>query len=146
MFLWWGPDLIQIYNDAYVPSFGVGKHPAALWASPGGSCWPEIWHIIGPQIDAVMQHGTPSWHEDALVPIFRNGAIEDVYWTYGYSPVFDDDGSIGGTLVVCTETTARVLATRRRRRCARTSSAIGGACSSSLRRRRPASASCAAPI
>ncbi len=46
------------------------------------------------------------------MPIFRNGAIEEVYWTYGYSPVFDDDGSIGGTLVVCTETTARILATR----------------------------------
>jgi PAS domain S-box-containing protein len=112
MFLWWGPDLIQIYNDAYVPSFGVGKHPAAL-GQRGRDCWPEIWEIIGPQIDAVMSHGTPSWHEDALVPIFRNGTIENVYWTYGYSPVFDDNGKIGGTLVVCTETTARVLATNR---------------------------------
>ncbi|MEO7272664.1 MAG: PAS domain-containing protein [Vicinamibacterales bacterium] len=112
MFLWWGRELIQIYNDAYVPSFGLGKHPAAM-GQPGRECWPEIWQIIGPQIEAVMTHGTPSWHEDALVPIFRNGAIEDVYWTYGYSPVFDDDGTIGGTLVVCTETTERVLATRR---------------------------------
>jgi len=111
MFLWWGSDLIQIYNDAYVPSFGVGKHPAAM-GQRGRDCWPEIWDIIGPQIAAVMTRGEPSWHEDALVPIFRNGAVEDVYWTYGYSPVFDDDGAIGGTLVVCTETTARVLATR----------------------------------
>jgi signal transduction histidine kinase len=111
MFLWWGPELIQIYNDAYLPSFGIGKHPAAL-GQRGDECWPEIWHIIGSQIDDVMQRGVPSWHEDALVPIFRNGAIEDVYWTYGYSPVFKDDGSIGGTLVVCTETTARVSAAR----------------------------------
>ena len=109
MFLWWGPQLTQIYNDAYVPSFGIGKHPAAL-GQPGEECWPEIWHIIGPQIADVMQRGIPSFHEDALVPIFRNGRIEDVYWTYGYSPVFDDDGSIGGTLVVCTETTGRVVA------------------------------------
>ncbi len=112
MFLWWGRDLIQFYNDAYLPSFGVGKHPAAL-GQPGRDCWPEIWDIIGPQIDAVMQQGTPSWHEDALVPIFRNGAIEDAYWTYGYSPVFDDDGRIGGTVVICTETTGRVVATQR---------------------------------
>jgi PAS domain S-box-containing protein len=111
MFLWWGPGLIQIYNDAYVPSFGLGKHPAAL-GQGGRDCWPEIWDIIGPQIDGVMRRGTPTWHEDALVPIFRNGAIEEVYWTYGYSPIFDDGGSIGGTLVVCTETTERVLATR----------------------------------
>jgi CheY-like chemotaxis protein len=55
----------------------------------------------------------PSWNEDHLVPIFRNGRIEEVYWTYGYSPVYDDEGRVGGTLVVCTETTARVLAERR---------------------------------
>ena len=111
MFLWWGPELIQIYNDGYVPSFGLGKHPTSL-GQRGRDCWPEIWSIIGPQIDDVMQRGVASWHEDALVPIFRNGRIEEVYWTYGYSPVFDDDGTIGGTLVVCTETTGRVLATR----------------------------------
>ena len=108
MFLWWGPQLLQFYNDAYVPSFGKGKHPAALGMA-GRESWPEIWHIIGPQIDDVMREGKASWHEDQLVPIFRNGHIEDVYWTYGYSPVFDESGNIGGTLVICTETTARVL-------------------------------------
>src|SRR5262249_1512553 len=30
-----------------------------------------------------------------------------------YSPVFDDSGAVGGTLVVCTETTSRVIAERR---------------------------------
>jgi signal transduction histidine kinase/ActR/RegA family two-component response regulator len=112
MFLWWGPDLVQFYNDAYVPSFGKGKHPAAL-GQRGAECWQEIWPIIGPQIDDVMSRGIPSWNEDHLVPIVRNGRLEEVYWTYGYSPVFDDDGGIGGTLVVCTETTSRVLAERR---------------------------------
>ncbi len=47
MFLWWGPELIQIYNDAYVPSFGKGKHPAAM-GQRGKDCWQEIWPIIGP--------------------------------------------------------------------------------------------------
>jgi hypothetical protein len=82
MFLWWGKELIQIYNDAYLPSFGVGKHPEAM-GQRGRDCWQEIWPIIAPQIDDVMQHGTPSWNEDHLVPIFRNGRIEEVYWTYG---------------------------------------------------------------
>jgi signal transduction histidine kinase len=116
MFIWWGPQLIQIYNDAYRPSFaGGGRHPKAL-GMPGAEFWTDIWHIIGPQIEGVMTEGRATWHEDHLVPIIRNDRLEPVYWTYGYSPVYDDDGSIGGTLVVCTETTRRVEAAAERER------------------------------
>ncbi|HET6960280.1 MAG TPA: ATP-binding protein [Vicinamibacterales bacterium] len=114
MFLWWGPDLIQFYNDAYLPSLGLGKHPSAM-GQRGEESWREIWPIIWPQIDDVMSRAKASWNEDALVPIFRNGRIEEVYWTYGYSPVFDESGAVGGTLVVCTETTSRVVSERRLR-------------------------------
>jgi signal transduction histidine kinase len=109
MFLWWGEDLVQFYNDAYRSSLGVGKHPMAL-GQKGEDCWPEIWPIIFPQIEAVMTRGEASWHENQLVPIYRNGRLEDVYWTYGYSPVYTPAGEIGGTLVVCTETTDTILA------------------------------------
>jgi PAS domain S-box-containing protein len=112
MFLWWGKDLVQFYNDAYRPSIGADKHPSALGQN-GIDCWPEIWPIIGPQIEAVMTEGHASWHEDQLVPIVRDGKLEDVYWTYGYSPVRDPRGTICGTLVVCTETTRRFLAEQR---------------------------------
>ncbi len=112
MFLWWGPELVQLYNDAYLPSFGKGKHPRAM-GQRGRECWGEIWPIIGPQIDDVMQRALASWHEDSLVPIFRNGRMEEVYWTYTYSPVFEEDGRVAATLVICTETTNRVLAERR---------------------------------
>ena len=111
MFLWWGPELIQFYNDAYRPSIREDKHPRALGQS-GRECWPEIWPIIWPQIEAVMTRGEASWHENQLVPIYRHGKLEDVYWTYGYSPVRDATGKICGTLVVCTETTASVSAKR----------------------------------
>jgi signal transduction histidine kinase len=111
MFLWWGRELIQFYNDAYRPSLGKGKHPQALGQS-GEESWTEIWPIIGPEIDGVMTRGEASWHENQLVPIFRNGRLEDVYWTYSYSPVRDAEGAIRGTLVVCTETTDSVLARR----------------------------------
>jgi signal transduction histidine kinase len=108
MFLWWGDDLVQFYNDAYRPSIREDKHPQAL-GQPGRECWPEIWPIIGPQIDAVMTRGEASWHENQLIPIHRNGTLADVYWTYGYSPVRDTIGIIRGVLVVCTETTSVVL-------------------------------------
>jgi signal transduction histidine kinase/CheY-like chemotaxis protein len=113
MFLWWGEQLIQIYNDAYVPCFGEGKHPAAL-GQDGRACWPEIWSIIGPQIDEVRNGGEARWYADNLVPIWRNGRIEDVYWSYTYTPVFGEDDRVAGVLVVCTETTGQVLAERRR--------------------------------
>jgi signal transduction histidine kinase len=109
MFLWWGPGLVQFYNDAYRPSLGEGKHPTAL-GQKGEDCWPEIWPIIFPQIEAVMTQGEASWHENQLVPINRNGRLDDVYWTYGYSPVYTPAGEIGGALVVCTETTDSVSA------------------------------------
>jgi hypothetical protein len=115
MFLFWGPRLVQIYNDAYRPSLGSGgRHPRALGIG-GREFWTDIWDIIGPQIEDVMRDGQATWHQDQLVAIERNGRVEEVYWTYSYSPVRDDDGSIGGTLDVCQETTARVIAERRLR-------------------------------
>jgi PAS domain S-box-containing protein len=108
MFLWWGDDLIQFYNDAYRPSLGNnGKHPAAL-GQKGKDCWPEIWDIIYPLINQVRLTGEATWSEDQLIPIFRNGKIEDVYWTFGYSPICNETGKIEGVLVVCTESTEKV--------------------------------------
>lgn len=106
MFLWWGPDLIQFYNDGYRPSLG-DRHPQALGAC-GREFWSEIWHAIGPQIEGVLTRGESTWHEDQLVPITRNGHLDEVYWTYSYSPVRDDDGSIAGVLVTVQETTSGV--------------------------------------
>jgi signal transduction histidine kinase len=112
MFLWWGPELIQLYNDAYRPSLGQGpRHPVALGAR-GRQFWTDIWATIGPQIEQVMTTGEATWHEDQYLPIERNGRLEDVWWTYSYSPVLDDDGRINGTLVVCQETTSRIVAGR----------------------------------
>jgi signal transduction histidine kinase len=115
MFLWWGEDLVQFYNDAYRRSLGEDKHPMAL-GQKGEDCWPEIWPIIFPQIEAVMTRGEASWHENQLVPINRNGRLEEVYWTYGYSPVYTSAGEIAGALVVCTETTNTILARRQQQR------------------------------
>ncbi|MES1214565.1 MAG: PAS domain S-box protein [Bacteroidota bacterium] len=113
MFLWWGPDLICFYNDAYRPSLGnEGKHPFIL-GMPAEQAWTEIWHIIKPLIDQVLQGGESVWKEDQLIPIYRNGKIEDVYWTFSYSPVKDEADSVAGVLVTCTETTEKILNLKR---------------------------------
>ena len=116
MFLFWGPELVQLYNDAYRPSLGEGgRHPRAL-GMRGEDFWTDIWSTIGPQIEQVMATGEPTWHEDQYLPIERNGRLEDVWWTYSYSPVLGDDDRIAATLVVCMETTRRVLGERERDR------------------------------
>src|SRR5687768_6927 len=112
MFLWWGDDMIQFYNDAYRPSLGqYGKHPQAV-GQKGEECWPEIWPIIKPLIDHVKEGGA-TWSTDQLISIYRNGNLEDVYWTFGYSPVRNESGEISGVLVVCNETTRKVQALRK---------------------------------
>ncbi|MEO8764617.1 MAG: PAS domain S-box protein [Ginsengibacter sp.] len=112
MFLWWGPELVCFYNDAYRPSLGEnGKHPFIL-GQRAEEAWPEIWEIIQPLINKVLSGGEATWSEDQLIPIYRNGKIEDVYWTFSYSPVIDELGHIAGVLVTCSETTEKVNAFR----------------------------------
>src|SRR6202035_1626316 len=108
MFIWWGPELIQFYNDAYRQTMGPERHPSAL-GQGGRECWAEIWDIIGPQIEQVMSGGGATWHENQLVPVTRHGRVEQVWWTYGYSPIDEDDG-VGGVLVVCRDVTKDHLA------------------------------------
>jgi two-component sensor histidine kinase len=105
MLIWWGPDLIQFYNDAYRETMGPERHPSALGAR-GRECWAEIWDIIGPQIDYVTAGKGSTWDVERLVPVTRHGRLEDVWWTYSYSPI-DYEGGVGGVLVVCNDVTAQ---------------------------------------
>jgi PAS domain S-box-containing protein len=108
MFLWWGEPMTQFYNDAYRPSLGnEGKHPGAL-GQDGKTCWPEIWDIIYPLIEQVRTTKKSFFSEDQLIPIYRNGQIENVYWTFSYSAVIGESGNVDGVLVVCNETTKKV--------------------------------------
>jgi signal transduction histidine kinase/CheY-like chemotaxis protein len=116
MFIFWGAEYRCFYNDAYARSIGPEKHAVMLGAS-GAQMWAEAWDVIGPQLDLVMRGEGATWNENQLIPIWRHGRRENVYWTYGYSPIPADDGTsaVGGVLVVCTETTAQVLAVQRQR-------------------------------
>ena len=56
----------------------------------------------------MLAGGDATWSEDQLIPIYRNGKMEDVYWTFSYSPVQDESGKVAGVLVTCNETTDKV--------------------------------------
>lgn len=109
--VWWGPDLIMLYNDAYRDIIAA-KHPAAL-GQPGSECWPEIWDTIGPMLDGVMQRGEATWSDDLLLLLARHGYPEECYFTFSYSPISDESGGIGGVFTPVMETTERVIAERR---------------------------------
>ncbi|MES1207053.1 MAG: ATP-binding protein [Pseudomonadota bacterium] len=114
MYIWWGPDLACLYNDAYSRSIGPERHPVSL-GRPAIEVWSEIWDVIGPQIAQVMSGGGATWNVNHLVPITRHGRREEVYWTYSYSPIDERTAphGIGGVLVVCSETTEQVQTARR---------------------------------
>ncbi|HEX2683162.1 MAG TPA: hypothetical protein VHL77_04485 [Ferruginibacter sp.] len=109
MFLFWGNDFQCFYNEAFRPSLGAeGKHPAI--GKKAIVVWGEIWHIVGPLIQQVFVTRKAVWFEDRLVPFYRDGKVEDIYWTFCYSPAFGEDNSVMGVLVTCMETTKHVLA------------------------------------
>ncbi|MGH2386656.1 MAG: ATP-binding protein [Chloroflexota bacterium] len=110
--IWWGPELVMLYNDAYRPMLGATKHPHAL-GRRGSECWPEIWDLIGPMLDGVVARGEATWSDDQLLPLDRNGYVEECYFTFSYSPIRDETGEIGGVFTAVTETTDRVLGERR---------------------------------
>lgn len=103
MFIYWGPELIQFYNDAYRATLDDVRHPAAL-GQRGRVCWKEAWPVIGPQIEQVMAGGGATWNERQRVPLVRGGVLVDAWWTYGFSPIEDETG-VRGVLVICNDVT-----------------------------------------
>lgn len=108
--IFWGPEFYCLYNDAFAHSLGPEKHPAMLGAE-GRPMWREVWPVVGAELERVMAGQGASYHENQLVPIYRYGKLDQVYWTYSYSPI-DDGGGVGGVLVICTETTRGVIERR----------------------------------
>lgn len=111
IFLWWGPHLVQFYNNAYRPILGSTKHPKAM-GQAGRECWAEIWDIIGPMIDHVFSGGSTAV-EDGLLLLNRNGYLEEGYFNYAYSPIRGESSKVDGVFCVCLETTAKVVGERR---------------------------------
>jgi PAS domain S-box-containing protein len=113
MFLFWGSELTFFYNDAFRAGLGTnGKHPAIGKAAK--DVWAEIWDFIGPVVNSVLETAKPAWYENQLVRFYRNGSVEDIYWTFSCSLLIGDDGKPGGVLGNCLETTQTVLAQNER--------------------------------
>ena len=110
--LFWGPQLVKLYNDAYIPVLG-GKHPDKL-GLPGREVWPEIWgDQLGPLLEGVVATGEAFKANDLLFILERHGFSEETYFDVSYDPVRVESGEVGGVFCIVSETTRRVFGERR---------------------------------
>ena len=111
--LYWGPELVLLYNDDWSPIPGE-KHPWAL-GRPAREAWSEIWDIVGPMFEQVVTTGQGTRRRDQLLPMRRHGYTEECYFDYTFSPIRGDGGHVDGVFNAVVETTARVVGERRLR-------------------------------
>ena len=107
MYLAWGKDFTQFYNDGYLPFLGSGKHPAAL-GNNAKKTWAEIWDFLNPMWESVLATGQSVCGKDLKLLIERDGKLVESYFSFSCSSVCDDQGKIAGLLSVATETTDEV--------------------------------------
>jgi PAS domain S-box-containing protein len=111
--LYWGPEYVVLYNDAYSQILG-SKHPWALGRSCR-ECWAEIWNTIGPMLDGVLNTGKATRSDDMLLTLHRFGYSEECYFSFSFSPVQVETGAVGGVFTSVIETTEKVIGERRLR-------------------------------
>lgn len=102
---WWGPDLLQLHNDDYLPML-ADRADRALGA-PFQDLWADVWQDVKPFVDQALQ-GSGTWAEDLPLSMVRNGVVVETFWTFSYSPLYDDDGQIAGLMNIVSETTGAV--------------------------------------
>jgi signal transduction histidine kinase len=107
-----GPELILLYNDAFRPIL-TDRHPEAL-GDRGREFWTDVWPVVGQQLESVFNDGQTVSFQNALVPILRNGKLEEAYFHYNYSPVFESDGRVAAIITICQDVTAETIAHRER--------------------------------
>jgi PAS domain S-box-containing protein len=110
MFVWWGEELINLYNDAYKAILG-GKHPEVL-GQPAAYVWREIWDQVGPRAESAILKNEGTYDEALLLIMERNGYPEETYYTFSYSPIPNDQGGTGGIICANSDDTQRIIGER----------------------------------
>ncbi|MDR4308541.1 PAS domain S-box protein [Chelatococcus sambhunathii] len=108
--IYWGPELRLIYNDAWA-HIPAERHPAAI-GKPAAEVWSDIWDVVGPQFQSVLDTRRGFSTDDQMLRMARSGRVEETYWTYSFTPIADREMKIVGVLNQGHETTEKVLASR----------------------------------
>ncbi|TGD82244.1 GAF domain-containing sensor histidine kinase [Hymenobacter wooponensis] len=110
MMVHWGPKLVHFYNDGYAAILQA-KHPGAL-GQPAEPWWREMWPFLLNIFEPVLA-GQTTYFENELVLPNRQGSVEEAYFTFSHSPIYNEAGVVEGIFVTALETTNTVLHHRR---------------------------------
>ncbi len=108
----WGPDLIMLYNDAYIPAMPE-RHPQAI-GRPVADVWVDTWETVAPPLQQAMATGEGFAQEQVELVMNRGGKIETTYWNITASPIRGEDGKVAGLLSQAFEITSQIIAERER--------------------------------
>src|SRR6266545_4783349 len=94
MFMWWGPELINLYNDACASI--VASRRAMSLGQPAAVVWSDVWHAIRPQVDALWSDARTESDPRPFLLLDASRSAEEGELVFGCSAVFGDAGAISG--------------------------------------------------
>ncbi|KAH7093593.1 putative histidine kinase HHK11p [Paraphoma chrysanthemicola] len=109
--LFWGDDVVMIYNEAYTQLIGI-MHPEAMGKS-ARKVASDYWPTIQPLIDHINATGQAVCDNEVPIFIDRRGFLEETYWSFQFIPVLNHEGRIAGYYHPLVETTETQLLKRR---------------------------------
>ena len=112
--MYWGPELIAIYNEAYILLAGQ-KHPKLMGQSYRDA-WAEIWDSVEEVFRNAISTGQATMKDDDCLFIqraFEEGHLEETYFSWSVIPLVGSDGSVVGLYNPAFEKTRRKVAERR---------------------------------
>tara|TARA_B100001750_G_scaffold172591_1_gene140833 strand:- start:1563 stop:4646 length:3084 start_codon:yes stop_codon:yes gene_type:complete len=106
--VWVGPERRLVYNEAYAAR--LEWREAGALGRPGAEVWEDIWEWVREDVEAAFA-GESRHHADARVQLARpGGAAETGWFTYSFTPLRGDDGTVFGAFNGFHETTERIRA------------------------------------
>ncbi len=108
--VYWGRELITIYNDVcanFIPDF----HPHAL-GTPAQVLYAKIWPTIGPLLTTAFEQGVPTSSRNQRIPLKHDSRHEEVRHDISVNPIRDENGKVGGIMVLAYDITDHIRTTR----------------------------------
>jgi signal transduction histidine kinase len=107
-----GPELLYVYNDAFIALGGPARHPETL-GRPVRDVWREIWEpVLERRFIETLSTGGPTGEVNLLLPLMRSGYLEETYISFSFAALADDDGKPSGIFCTANENTGLVIAGR----------------------------------